>query len=123
MPTVSAGGGKGGGHAAVVAAFVLKYYGQGGQWSAVGSPMDTIVSKARMGLVEVLIEGEPYAVVDIGMRMLQPRELARAQGLPDSYILTGSKADQIARIGNSVCPQVAEAVVAAQLGRAVLEAA
>ena len=109
---------------AVVAAFLVKYYGQGGQWSAVGAPMDTVVSKARMGLVEVLIEGEPYAVVDIGMRMLQPRELARAQGLPDSYILTGSKADQIARIGNSVCPQVAEAVVAAQLGRApVREAA
>lgn len=114
-PTVTAGGM---GHTSLVAAFLVKYCGQGGQWSAAGAPMDTIVGKARMGLVEVLIEGEPYVVADIGMRMLQPRELARAQGLPDSYILTGSKPDQIARIGNSVCPQVAEAVVAAQLGRA-----
>ena len=118
MPTVSAGGGKGGGHAALVAAFLIKYYGSGGQWSEASAPLDTIVSKARMGLVEVVIEGEPYVVADIGMRMLQPRELARAQGFPDSYILTGSKADQIARIGNSVCPQVAHAVVAAQLAAA-----
>jgi len=103
---------------ALVAAFLIKYYGSGGQWSEASAPLDTIVSKARMGLVEVVIEGEPYVVADIGMRMLQPRELARAQGFPDSYILTGSKADQIARIGNSVCPQVAHAVVAAQLAAA-----
>jgi len=48
---------------------------------------------------------------------LEPRELARAQGFPDSYQLRGSKAAQIARIGNSVCPQVAAAIVAANIGR------
>lgn len=66
------------------------------------------------------IDGETYAIVDIGMRMLTPRELARAQGFPDSYILTGTKTEQIARIGDSVPPQVVEAIVRAQFG---LEAA
>lgn len=54
-------------------------------------------------------------VADIGLRMLQPRELARAQGFGDDYVLTGSKANQIARIGNSVCPPVAEAIVRANV--------
>jgi DNA (cytosine-5)-methyltransferase 1 len=67
--------------------------------------------------------GRTYVLADIGMRMLVPRELARAQGFPDSYILTGSQRDQIARIGNSVCPPVAKALVAAQLGGIVPSAA
>jgi len=49
--------------------------------------------------------------------MLTPRELAWAQGFPDSYILTGSKSNQVAKIGNSVCPAVAAAIVAANFGR------
>ena len=122
-PTVTSGGGRGGGHAALCAAFLLKYYGQGGQWSALDEPMHTLVSKARMGLVTVTIQGEEYALVDIGMRMLQPRELARAQGFPDSYILTGTKSEQVARIGNSVCPPVAEALVRAQFPRLARRAA
>jgi DNA (cytosine-5)-methyltransferase 1 len=76
--------------------------------------MHTVVSKARMGLVTVELDGEPYVLTDIGMRMLQPRELARAQGFPVSYVLTGSKAAQVARIGNSVPPAVVEAIVRAQ---------
>ncbi len=116
LGTVTAGGGRGGGHMGLVAAFLLKYYGQGGQWSGLGEPMHTVVSKARMGLVTVSIAGEEYALVDIGMRMLQPRELARAQGFSDSYVLMGTKSQQIARIGNSVCPPVAQAIVEAQFG-------
>lgn len=122
-PTVTSGGGRGGGHAALCAAFLLKYYGEGGQWSSLTEPMHTLVSKARMGLVTVTIQGEEYALVDIGMRMLQPRELARAQGFPDSYILTGTKSEQVARIGNSVCPPVAEALVRAQFPNAARRAA
>ena len=49
--------------------------------------------------------------------MLEPRELARAQGFPDSYVLRGSKAQQIARVGTSVVPQVAAALVRATLGQ------
>jgi DNA (cytosine-5)-methyltransferase 1 len=40
-----------------------------------------------------------------------PRELARAQGFGDDYVLTGTAAQQVAKIGNSVSPPVAEAVV------------
>jgi len=113
-PTVTAGGGRGGGHAALVAALLIKYYGAGGQWSALSEPMHTVVSKARMGLVTVPLQGEDYALVDIGMRMLQPRELATAQSFHADYILTGTKSEQIARIGNSVPPVLVEAVVRAQ---------
>ena len=81
-------------------------------------PRHTIVSKARFGLVTVEIDGAEYAIVDIGLRMLAPRELARAQGFPDSYVLTGTKSEQIARRGNSVPPPVVEAIVRAQLCRA-----
>lgn len=117
-PTVTSGGGRGGGHAGLVAAFLLKFYQQGGQWSALHDPMHTIVTKARMGLVTVTIGGEEYALVDIGLRMLQPHELALAQGFGANYQLPGTKAQQVARIGNSVCPDVAEALVACQFGRA-----
>jgi DNA (cytosine-5)-methyltransferase 1 len=118
MPTVTAGGGRGGGHMGLVAAFLIKFYGSGGQWSGLDEPMHTVVTKARMGLVTVDIEGETYALVDIGMRMLQPRELATAQGFGPEYILTGSKAQQTARIGNSVCPPVAQALIESNFGGA-----
>ncbi|WP_415877654.1 DNA cytosine methyltransferase [Burkholderia ubonensis] len=72
----------------------------------------------RFGLVT--IHGEDYAIVDIGMRMLTPRELARAQGFPDSYVLDPvvngkplSKSAQVRMIGNSVCPDVAAALIRA----------
>lgn len=102
-------------HHSLVYAFLQKYYGSDGQNQPVDRPLDTATVKARFGLVTVQVQGEEYAVVDIGMRMLQPRELARAQGFSDSYILEGSKADQIAGIGNSVCPPVAAALVAANV--------
>lgn len=63
--------------------------------------------------VFVIVNGNPWCIVDIGMRMLTPRELARAQGFPDTYLLTGNKTNQVARIGNSVCPHVAAALVKA----------
>jgi DNA (cytosine-5)-methyltransferase 1 len=104
------------GRARQVAAFLIKFYGDGGQLQRCDEPLHTIPTLDRFGLVTVTMEGEQYVVVDIGMRMLQPRELARAQGFPDDYVLTGSKSEQVARIGNSVCPQVARALVAAQFG-------
>lgn len=59
-------------------------------------------------------------VVDIGMRMLTPRELARAQDFPDSYILAPiyrgkplSETEQRHKIGNSVCEGPAAAFVEA----------
>lgn len=68
---------------------------------------------------EFVTVGE-HILVDIGMRMLTPRELARAQGFPEDYILSApykggvlSDTDQRHKIGNSVCPPVAAAIVGA----------
>jgi DNA (cytosine-5)-methyltransferase 1 len=107
-------------HHSLVSAFLTKFYGSEiGQNQRPDEPLHTVPTIDRFGLVTVELDGEPYALVDIGMRMLQPRELARAQGFEDSYVLTGSKREQVARIGNSVCPPVARAVVAAQFPTAL----
>lgn len=110
MNTVTSGGN----HAFLVYSFLSKYFG-----TAIGvevdAPLPTATGKDRFGLVTVTIAGETFVVVDIGMRMLSPRELARAQGFPDSYILTGTKTSQTHKIGNSVSPPVAEAIVRANL--------
>lgn len=99
-------------HLGEVRAFLIKYYGSGtGQ--SLKEPMHTVTGKDRLGLVTVA--GQEYQIADIGLRMLTPRELARAQGFEDSYVLTGSKAAQVAKIGNSVCPPIAAALVAANV--------
>ncbi|MCV4306126.1 DNA cytosine methyltransferase [Escherichia coli] len=70
----------------------------------------------------VTIDGVAYRIVDIGMRMLQPHELYRAQGFPDWYIIDRdyrgvkyAKDKQVARCGNAVPPPFAEALVRANL--------
>lgn len=105
-------------HHSLVAAFLIKFYGCGGQWAACDEPMHTLPTKDRMGLVTVA--GEQYRIVDIGLRMLQPRELARAQGFGEDYLLEAPhlgrplpKHAQVRMIGNSVCPPLAEALVRA----------
>ncbi len=95
-------------HVGEVRAVLIKYYGTNVGHS-LRDPCHTVTSKHRLGLVTVA--GQDYQIADIGLRMLQPRELARAQGFPDSYMLTGTKTSQVAKIGNSVCPPVAMAVV------------
>jgi len=103
-----------------VAAFLLKYYGVG-CGSTMDDPMHSVTTKDRFGLVTV--KGMP--IVDIGLRMLTPRELYRAQGFPDSYIIDGpgptgrplTKTAQVRMCGNSVCPPIAAAIVAANMRR------
>lgn len=108
LGTVVSGGCKFG----LVYAFLCKYFGTAiGQ--EVDDPLHTITAKERFGVVTVQVDGVTYAIADIGMRMLQPRELAKAQGFPDDYILLGSKSNQVAKIGNSVPPQLAKALVKA----------
>ena len=113
MPTVTAGGT----HIGEVRAFLLKYYG-----TNVGhdcrEPLHTITTRDRFGLVTV--RGEEYRIVDIGMRMLTPRELFRAQGFQDSYIIdptyngkTLTKTAQVRMCGNSVSPWPAKALIEA----------
>lgn len=97
-----------------VAAFLMRYYGEGGQWSDPRDPMTTITTKDRMALVTVTIRGTPYVIVDIGLRMLEPRELFRAQDFPETYIIDRghdgrrfSKSAQVRMCGNSVDPRMA----------------
>lgn len=109
----------GGTHAALVAALLTTYYGTD-QDPDLAEPLHTATTKPRFGLVTVTIEGQPYVVTDIGLRMLTPRELFRAQGFPESYVIDRradgtsiTKTDQVRMCGNSVCPPVAAALVGA----------
>jgi DNA (cytosine-5)-methyltransferase 1 len=120
LPTVTAGGN----HIAEVRAFLAAYYGSGDVGQDVREPLRTVVTKDRFGLVT--IAGVEHVITDIGMRMLEPHELLRAQfgRFAEGYDLSAAKTKsaQVRLIGNSVCPEVAEAVVKANATRA-LEAA
>lgn len=107
------------GHFGEVRAFLMKYYGQGvGQ--DIKEPLDTVTSRDRFGLVT--IKGVDYQIVDIGLRMLEPRELYGCQGFPDDYIIdhdytgkTYPRSEQVRRCGNAVCPPIPAALVRANL--------
>lgn len=107
----------------LVAAFLAKHFGgNGSPGAALELPLATVTAKERFALV--VIDGEPYRIVDIGMRMLTPRELFRAQGFPEGYVIDPevggrrlSKTAQVRMCGNSVCPDAARALVEANVGR------
>jgi len=114
----------GGNHIAEVRAFLIQYYshGSGKTGRAIDKPAPTIPTKHRLGLVT--ISGIEYQIIDIGMRMLQPRELFRCQGFPDDYVIDPinpatsrafTKTLQIKMCGNSVSPQMSEALVRANV--------
>jgi DNA (cytosine-5)-methyltransferase 1 len=112
-------------HMAEVRAFLMKYYSSAQHGQELHEPLHTATHQARFGLVTVTIEGEEYVIVDIGMRMLTPRELFNAQGFPPDYIIDRdaegrpiTKTAQVAKCGNSVCPPVAEALVRANVAEA-----
>lgn len=126
MPTVTASGT----HIAEVRAFLVKFYGSKKDGNQLSFPLDTVTTIDRFGLVVVTIAGVPYAIVDIGMRMLTPRELYRAQGFLDSYVIDRgvhptenipvrfTKRTQTHLCGNAVPPHFAAALVAANLTQA-----
>ncbi|MBD7952672.1 DNA cytosine methyltransferase [Stenotrophomonas sp. Sa5BUN4] len=104
-----------------VAAFLVKYYGSG---IAVGlaEPLDTVTTKDRLALVTVVIKGTPYVIVDIGLRMLKPHELYRAQGFPVGYIIDRTAngtplntSAAVRMVGNSVSPPPLRALAEANL--------
>lgn len=112
------------GHFGVISAFLIKYYGTGCGQEA-GKPLGTITTKDRFGLVNVIteIDGEKYILKDIFLRMLKPEELKRMQGFPEDYILNRDiegkpypVREQVARIGNSVVPIIAQVLVSANCG-------
>ena len=112
----------GGTHMAEVRAFMIKYYGNEQDGHGLDNPLGTVTVQDRFGLVTVTIAGEEYVIVDIGMRMLTPRELFNAQGFPPDYIIDTdahgkpiTKTAQVAKCGNSVCPPLAEALAGANV--------
>ncbi len=136
-----------GNHYAQVCAFLVKYYksdGNPGQGQRLDEPLHTVPTKSRFALVTV--RGVDYVIVDIGMRMLTPRELFNAQGFPPDYVIDPfveerverrvrgrvvrvgvrrrrlSKTEQTLMCGNSVSPYPAAALARAN-GAAQLKAA
>ncbi|RCK40456.1 DNA cytosine methyltransferase [Thalassospira xiamenensis] len=120
-PTVTAGGF----HVGEVRAFLMKYYGTG-EGQDCSDPLGTVTGHDRFGLVT--IRGEQYQIVDIGMRMLSPRELYAAQGFPATYKIGDresdgfkfSKSQQVAKCGNAVCPPISAALVRANVPQSSL---
>lgn len=126
VPTISAGGEHHGlvtchlsptdeAGALRVAAFLMEYYSEGGQWSELDKPLNTITTRDRLALVTVFVQGTPYVIVDIRLRMLKPRELFNGQDFPADYIIDrghdGRKfsiSAQVRMCGNSVDPVMAE---------------
>ena len=132
LHTISAGGQ----HHAEVRAFLLAYYGTD-QDQTPDSPLATVTSRDRFGLVT--IHGQDYEIIDIGLRMLAPHELYRAQGFPAGYVIDEipdpallfaggaqahadplslpriplTKSAQVRMCGNSVCPPLSEALIRA----------
>ena len=120
--------------AKMTAAFLIKYYGNEDEGHGLGAPLGTVTTRDRFAVVTVTIDTATFVLVDIGMRMLTPRELANAQGFPADYILDPEcwyrtdrgnlkfgrlpKSHQIAKIGNAVCPPMSEALARANLTKA-----
>ena len=95
----------------LVLPFLTEFYGNGGSRS-IDDPVSTITCKHRHGLVtaELMQTMTELGIVDVGFRMLEPHELAAAQGFPKDYQIYGNKADQVKQIGNSVHTLVSKAI-------------
>jgi len=120
LNTISAGGI----HVGEVRAFLAVYYGKDAGQQLL-EPMRTQTARHRFGLVTV--EGVEYQIVDIGFRMLEPHELKAAQygRFAAGYDMSAAKTkkDQVFLLGNSVCPEMSEALVLANHRRRASRAA
>lgn len=103
---------------AEVRAFLIKYYGREEGGHDLRDPLGTITGNDRFGLV--MVHGELHQIVDIGLRMLTPAELLKAQfgRFADAYRMEGlTKAKAVKMIGNSVCPTESYDIVKANYVR------
>lgn len=112
-----------------VAAFLINYYGNGDALDLM-HPVDTVTTRDRLAVVTVWVKGDPYVIVDIGLRMLRREELFRAQGFPAGYIIDrtadGRKlsiSKSVRMVGNSVSPPPLCAIARANLDQATEELA
>ncbi len=112
VPTVASAGAIG-----LAQPYLIEYYGNG-RAQSVDDPLGTATTKQRFGLARPVVtwEGRRY-LLDINFRMLQPHELAGAQGFPSHYKFTGTKTDQVKQIGNAVPRRLARAIVLAALSQ------
>lgn len=115
LHTITAGGNR----FALVYAWLTKYYGQS-YGASLNEPLHTITTRDRFALTTLVTKGQK--VIDIGLRMLEPSELYAGQGFPNDYkfryYANGSKIpkrEQIKRVGNSVPPDLPEALVRVNL--------
>ena len=125
IPTLTAGGG----HMYEVRTHLVRYSGgHYGYWPQIRQMLNDYGNYSLKDDEIILFEiaGELYFMSDIGMRMLVPRELFNAQGFPSDYVIEFDvygnvypKTEQVARAGNSVCPPVAQALVAANMAEMV----
>lgn len=106
VPTVTAKSGHG-----LVEPFLIHYYGTAGA-EPIRIPLATVTTRDRFALIE------GSAALDITFRMLQPHELARAQGFPLEYWFAGGRTDQVRQIGNAVPVNTARALALSALGAA-----
>lgn len=91
--------------------FLTEYFANGGARS-VDDPLSVVTTKHRHGLAmaQLIQTMHELSIVDVGFRMLEPHELAAAQGFPKGYEIYGTKAEQVKQIGNSVHTAVARAL-------------
>lgn len=94
-----------------VARFLVEHFVETGQWTGKADPLNTLTNLELLAIVTVHVKGVPYVIVDIGLRMLVPRELFNAQDFPKNYIIDrghdGRKftiTQQVRMCGNSVNP-------------------
>ncbi|MBP5431009.1 DNA cytosine methyltransferase [Ruminococcus sp.] len=122
LPTICSGGE----HLGIVRTYLKKYPPETsvGHWPEVRELLNRYCgySMADNEILLLEIAGEQYYISDIGLRMLEPRELYNAQGFPRDYIIdhdykgnTYPRTKQVARCGNAVPPPFAEALVRANL--------
>ena len=122
LQTITAGGG----HHGVITTKIAKAEPGGnlGNWPKIRAALNEFCSYTLEDteVILFLIGGAWYFMADIGLRMLTPRELYRANGFPDDYKIeqdyTGKeygKTKQVARCGNAVPPPFATALVRANL--------
>lgn len=97
---------------AVAEPCIVKYYGNESSAESLNEPLDTVTTKDRFALVQPELDG--YRL-DIRFRMLQPHELAQAQGFPSDYPFTGNKSEITKQIGNAVPVNLARSLCTALL--------